>query len=87
MEKKKENFYRIPFFIALTVFCTCVSIIYVTDKENMNASIYLVSGIYSFICLSFLLFQLYAFVKAHTDYDEDVEDIKYAVFEAEKDVE
>ena len=38
---------------------------------------------YALVCLFFLIFQIIAFIKAHTDYDEEVEDIKYQVFRAE----
>lgn len=69
--------------IAILVFLLCMLILWVTQKGEMNTVIMAVSGIYGIICFSFLLFQLYAFVWAHTHYDEDVENIKYQVFEAE----
>ena len=76
--------YKIPAFIAISVFVTCMSILFISEKDEMNQMIYMVSSVYALVCLLFLLFQLYAFVQAHTDYDEDIENVKYRVFEAEE---
>jgi hypothetical protein len=56
--------------------------IFLPGKEINNTGIIITAG-YALICFAFLIFQLYAFVRAHTDYNEEVENIKYRVFEVE----
>ena len=68
---------------AIGVFIVCMSFLFLPEGRNMNKTIMLVCGLYGSVCLLFLFFQLYAFVKAHTEYDEGVESIKYKVFEVE----
>jgi len=57
--------------------------LFTTERESLNQAIIIICSVYSLICFSFLLFQLYAFYKAHVEYDEKVENIKFKVFEAE----
>ncbi len=77
------NRYLTPAITAIAVFMLCIAILIVEQKDNMNSVILYVCLGYAVVCLFFLIFQIFAFVKAHTDYDEEVEDVKYQVFEAE----
>ena len=70
-------------FMAIGVFLVCMAFLFFPERNNMDNTILIVCGSYSLICLLFLFFQLYAFVKAHTEYHEEVEAIKYKVFEVE----
>lgn len=76
--------YRIPSFIALGVFIICLAVLLLGNTVTPTNIIYYVSLGYGVLCLAFLLFQLYAFAKAHTEYNEEIEDVKYIVFELEK---
>lgn len=67
----------------IVVFLVLAGLLFYPEAKNMNTTILLVCGAYTLVCLLFLFFQLYAFVKAHTDYEEEVEAIKYKVFEVE----
>lgn len=77
------NRYLTPAITSIAVFMLCISILFVEQKNTMNSVILYVCLAYALVCLAFLMFQIYAFVKAHTEYDEEVEDVKYQVFRAE----
>lgn len=79
MQKK----YLIPGFIAMGVFLTCMGFIFLGRGSALDNSIIIVSLFYGVICFAFLIFQMVAFVRAHYEYDEDVEKVKYDVFHAE----
>jgi len=75
--------YPIASLTALGVFLVCMLALFLPESGEMNSVGILISAGYAFVCLLFLIFQLYAFVRAHTDYDEATENIKYRVFEVE----
>lgn len=75
--------YKLPSFIAIGVFLTCMFALFIPEAGNMNKVIFLTTLGYGMVCIFFLIFQLWAFVKAHAEYDEPTEKIKYKVFEAE----
>lgn len=77
------NRYLTPAIISITVFLFCTSILFVEQKNTMDSVVLYVCLAYALLCLAFLIFQIYAFIKAHVEYDEDAELIKYRVFEAE----
>ena len=77
------NRYLTPAITAIAIFMLCMAILFVEQKNQMDSVILSVCLAYAVICLLFLIFQIIAFVKAHTDYDEEVENVKYKVFEAE----
>lgn len=77
------NRYLTPAIMAIAIFMLCIAILFVEQKNQMDGMILYVCLAYAVICLLFLIFQIIAFVKAHTDYDEEVENVKYKVFEAE----
>jgi predicted ferric reductase len=77
------NRYLTPAITAIAVFILCISILFAEQKDTMSSVILYVCLSYALVCLLFLVFQIFAFVKAHTDYDEEVEDVKYQVFRAE----
>lgn len=72
-----------PSFIAIGVFILGMIVLFIYEKSSINGMMLFICGIYALTCLLFLLFQMYAFIRAHIEYDEDVERIKYRVFEAE----
>lgn len=72
-----------PSLIAISVFITGMIFLFVHEKTTMNNKMMVICGLYSLVCLLFLFFQLYAFISVHLGYDEDLEKIKYQVFEAE----
>lgn len=80
MEKQK---YATPFVIAISVFSSSMIFLWVSHSDEMTSSIAWLGAGYAIICLSFLIFQIVAFVRAHVVYDEDVESIKLKVFEIE----
>jgi hypothetical protein len=75
--------YPIASLTAIAVFIICLLGIFLPEGGEMSTAGAIICAGYAVICLMFLLFQLYAFVRAHTDYDEESEKIKYRVFEAE----
>lgn len=77
------NKYLTPAIVSISVFLLCISILFNNQKNNMNAVVLYVCLGYAGLCLLFLIFQVVAFVRAHTHYDEEVENVKYQVFEAE----
>ncbi len=77
------NRYLTPAIVSISVFMFCVSVLFIDQKDTMNSIVLYVCLGYALLCLAFLIFQIYAFIKAHVDYDEDVEMVKYKVFEAE----
>lgn len=80
---KIPNQYKLPSYIAIGVFITCMLALFIPEAGNMNWTIFTICLIYGIVCVLFLIFQLFAFVKAHSEYDEDVEKVKYKVFEVE----
>ncbi len=77
------NKYITPSITAITVFILCMAILLVEQKDTMDGVILYTCLGYAVVCLLFLFFQMLAFVRAHADYDEEVERVKYQVFEAE----
>ena len=71
--------FPIACFTAIGVFLVLMGFLFFPEAKNMNNTILIVCGGYTLICLLFLFFQLYAFVKSHTDYHEEVEAIKFNV--------
>lgn len=57
--------------------------LFLPQYANLDNGLFIICIGYGLVCLFFLFFQLYAFVKVHTNYDEDIEKIKYQVFELE----
>ena len=77
------NRYLTPSITAIAIFMFCIAVLLVEQKNHMDSVILYVCLGYAIVCLLFLIFQIVAFVKAHAEYDEEVEDVKYQVFEAE----
>ena len=77
------NKYLTPSIVSITIFLFCISVLFLEQKDVMSSVILYVCFGYALLCLFFLFFQIYAFIKAHVDYDEDIENVKYQVFEAE----
>ena len=77
------NRYLTPAIVSIAVFMLCISILLVEQKNQMDSIILFICLGYALTCLFFLIFQIIAFIKVHTDYDEEIEDIKYQVFKAE----
>ena len=75
--------YPISALTAIGVFLICMLAIFLPKGGEMDNTGLFICAVYAFVCFAFLIFQLYAFVRAHTDYDEETESIKYRVFEAE----
>lgn len=80
-----KRMFKLPLIIAVSVFSISMIFLWVVHYSEMNRSIVLIGGGYAVMCLVFLVFQIMAFVRAHIVYDEDVEGIKFKVFEAERD--
>lgn len=77
------NRYLTPAVTSIAVFMLCMAILFTEKKGQMDSIILYVCLGYAIVCLLFLIFQVVAFIKAHTHYDEEIEDIKYDVFRAE----
>ena len=77
------NRYITPSITAITVFILCMAILLAEQKSTMDSVILYTCLGYALVCLLFLVFQMLAFVRAHTDYDEEAENVKYQVFHAE----
>ncbi len=58
--------------------------LWATHVGEIDKMIMIVGMIYGSTCFMFLLFQIFAFVRSHVVYDEDVESIKMKVFDAEE---
>ena len=82
MEKKK--IFRIPLLIAISVFSLSMVLLWATHVGEINKTIMYVGITYASVCFLFLVFQIYAFVRSHLVYDEDIEEVKMKVFDAEK---
>ena len=77
------NRYLTPAITGIAVFIFCIAVLMVEQRSRMDRMVLYVCLAYAMVCLFFLIFQMIAFVKAHTDYNEEIEDVKYQVFEAE----
>ena len=77
------NKYLTPAITSITVFLLCIAILMVEQRNTMDAFVLYTCLGYALLCLLFLLFQMVAFIQAHIHYDEEIEDIKYRVLEAE----
>ncbi|MFZ8934913.1 MAG: hypothetical protein ACO20H_09585 [Bacteriovoracaceae bacterium] len=75
--------YKLPSYIAIGVFVVCMLALFIPEFGSMNKVIFATTLGYGFVCILFLGFQLWAFIKAHSEYDESTEQVKYRVFEAE----
>lgn len=75
--------YPIASLTAIAVFIICLIALFLPNSGEMTSAGAIICAAYAIVCLLFLFFQLYAFVKSHTDYDEETERIKYRVFEVE----
>lgn len=73
----------LPLLIGTCAFSFSMILLWFTQRHTLDHLMIYVGAGYALICFSFLLFQLYAFARAHLVYDEDVEDIKFKVFELE----
>jgi len=81
----KKNKISPPQYIAISVFLICMAALWPgVNQENDWSAMYVIAGLYTVICLGFLLFQLYAFAHSHLVYDDEVEEIKMQVFTAEE---
>jgi membrane-associated HD superfamily phosphohydrolase len=80
-----RKMYKLPLLIAISIFSISMIFLWVIHYSEMNKSIIIIGGGYALMCLVFLIFQIFAFVRAHIIYDEDVEGIKFKVFEVEND--
>lgn len=81
----KKTFFKVPLLIATAVFSISMIFLWVVHYSEMNKSIIFIGGGYAIICFAFLIFQIFAFVRAHVIYDEDIEGIKMKVFDVERD--
>ncbi len=79
-----KSFYRLPLLIAAAAFSLSMVLLWATHVGEINRTIMLVGISYASVCLVFLVFQVWAFVRSHLVYDEDVEGVKMKVFDAEK---
>jgi 1,4-dihydroxy-2-naphthoate octaprenyltransferase len=70
-------------WISIGVFSFCVALLWIGQAEQMNSMIAWIGGAYALLCFGFLIFQMVAFVKAHTKYDQEIEEVKYEVHELE----
>ncbi len=83
LKEFKLKKYPISALTAIGVFIICLLGIFLPKGGEMNKTGIFICAGYALVCMAFLLFQLYAFVQAHTEYNEETEAIKYKVFEAE----
>ncbi len=81
---KGKSFYKIPLIISIAVFSLSMVILWAFHFDELNRSMAIVGVCYALICFAFLIFQIFAFVRAHIHYDEDFESVKLKVFEAER---
>ena len=81
--KNKLRKYPIASLTAIAVFIICMVALFLPNSGEMTSVGAIICAGYAIVCLLFLFFQLYAFVKSHTEYDEATESIKYRVFEVE----
>lgn len=81
--QRKKKFYITPLIIAFCVFVLMFLAIIIPYHKDRDNIIWLFCWVYGFVCLSFLIFQLYAFIRSHLVYDHNIEDVKYKVFLAE----
>jgi len=84
IKKNKKQIIHLPLIIGVAIFSLCMVLIWAGSAGQMNNAIAWTGGIYAVVCFLFLIFQIYAFLRTHLVYDEDVENVKFKVFEAEK---
>lgn len=77
------NRYLTPAITSIMVFILLIAILFVELESETDRIIMGVCFVYALMCFLFLIFQLFAFIKAHVDYDEETESIKYKVLQAE----
>ncbi len=76
--------FRLPLLIAISVFSLSMVLLWATHVGEINQMIMVVGISYASVCFLFLVFQIYAFVHSHLVYDEDIEEVKMKVFDAER---
>jgi F0F1-type ATP synthase assembly protein I len=72
-------------FISLGVFILCMLLLWIggDPAKGGDATLGYVAALYTIICFSFLVFQVYAFARAHIIYDQDIEEVKLQIFDLE----
>ncbi len=75
---------RLPLIIAISAFSLSMVLLWATHVGEINRMIMVVGISYASICFLFLVFQIWAFVRSHLVYDEDIEEVKMKVFDAER---
>jgi hypothetical protein len=83
MSEVNKKFFKLPLIISAMVFSFGMIVVWITHVGEINKVIAWIGAGYAAICFTFLLFQIYAFVQAHIFYDDDIENVKYKIFEAE----
>jgi hypothetical protein len=81
---KTGNVLRLPLLIAISAFSLSMVLLWATHVGEINHMIMVVGISYASICFLFLVFQIWAFVRSHLVYDEDIEEVKMRVFDAER---
>jgi hypothetical protein len=79
-----RKMFRLPLLIAISVFSLSMVLLWATHVGEINRMVMVVGISYASVCFLFLVFQIWAFVRSHLVYDEDVEEIKMKVFDAER---
>lgn len=80
---QRKKIYITPLIVAFMVFLLMFMAIIIPYHENRDRIIWIFSLVYGGVCVLFLSFQLFAFIKSHMVYDESIENVKLKVFAAE----
>ncbi len=75
MKRFKKN----PLVLAAAFFSLFIVFAWAFAMRQYDRSVAVIGAIYAGLCFSFLVTQISAFVKAHLDYDQSIEEPKYSI--------
>ncbi|HEX5037873.1 MAG TPA: hypothetical protein VFX30_12005 [bacterium] len=69
--------------LATAVLSLVIVVMWVLSVRKSSEAVALIGAGYAFLCFAFLIAQIVAFVKAHVDYDQTVEQPKFDLMRLE----
>jgi hypothetical protein len=73
----QKNFRGKPVLIAVLACSVAIIVLWFATLGDSNHLAALMGAGYALLCTGFLIFQIVAFILAHTDYDQSVEQAKF----------
>ena len=77
---------RTRLVLLAAVFSLAIVAMWVVSVRKSSEAVALIGAGYALLCFAFLIAQIVAFVKAHADFDQTVEQPKFDLLKLEEDV-